>query len=139
MQCQPVKTPEKRLGAHSYERRTLPAPFDHAHGVLTTWVQRSSTSSHLPTVHQEDYDAGSSSSSVPRISELGPSDTWLPEIYQFSSIGLSLDDRYATPSTQPPTPFVASLPRVAESKAFNFDHGDLTVGLVEETSYMAWF
>jgi hypothetical protein len=70
---------------------------------------------------------------------MAPSDTWLPDIYQFSSVGLSLDDRYAIPSTQPQTPFVASLPRVAESKDFNFDYGDLTVGLVEETSYMAWF
>ena len=66
--------------------------------------------------------------------------TWLPDLYRFSSVGLTLsvEERYTFASAQP-TPFIPSSPRVAEDKNFNFDHGALTTELVEGTSYMAWF
>ena len=75
------------------------------------------------------------------VDQTASSDSWMPDIYRFSSVGLGLEDRYSIPSPQVPVtaPFVPSLPRVTETKDFNFDYGDLTVGLVEETSYMAWF
>lgn len=63
---------------------------------------------------------------------------WLPDLYRFSSAGLSMEERYTFASAQP-TPFIPSSPRIAEDKNFNFDHGALTTELVEETSYMAWF
>ncbi|KAF8630842.1 hypothetical protein AX17_005201 [Amanita inopinata Kibby_2008] len=65
------------------------------------------------------------------------SEAWLPDIYQFSSAGMDVEERYTFASAQP-TPFIPSSPRVAENETFNFDHGALTVDL-EETSYMAWF
>lgn len=65
------------------------------------------------------------------------SDAWLPDIYQFSSVGLGTEERYTFASAQP-TPFIPSLPRVGQNESFNFDHGALTADL-EETSYMAWF
>lgn len=68
----------------------------------------------------------------------GPQEAWLPDIYHFSSIGLSADDRYAVPTPRR-TPFIPSSPRVSETETFNFAHGALSMDLVEETSYMAWF
>ncbi|KAM6493617.1 hypothetical protein JOM56_009978 [Amanita muscaria] len=71
------------------------------------------------------------------LSEHSKSDAWLPDIYQFASNGLGLEERYTFASAQP-TPFVPSSPRIGQSENFNFDHGALTVDL-EETSFMAWF
>lgn len=68
----------------------------------------------------------------------GPQEAWLPDIYHFSSVGLSADDRYAVPTPRR-TPFIPSSPRVSENQNFNFAHGALSMDLVEETSYMAWF
>ncbi|KAJ4491601.1 hypothetical protein C8J55DRAFT_450236 [Lentinula edodes] len=63
---------------------------------------------------------------------------WLPDIYSFSTVdGIGVENRYKPPSA-PPTPFVASSPRVDENEKVNFEHGALTTDL-EETSYMAWF
>ena len=38
-----------------------------------------------------------------------------------------------------PTPFIPVSPRIAADQVYNFDHGALSAGLVEETSYMVWF
>lgn len=65
-------------------------------------------------------------------------ESWPSDIYHFSSLGLSVEERYTFAAPQP-TPFIPSSPRVAENEKFNFDHGALSSGLVEETSYMAWF
>ena len=54
--------------------------------------------------------------------------TWLPDLYRFSSVGLSVEERYTFASAQP-TPFIPSSLRVAEDKNFNFDHGALTYRL----------
>lgn len=67
---------------------------------------------------------------------------WLPTVYGFTSNGIGVDERYnlkaISPSSNPPTPFAPSTPRVDPRETFNFDHGALTAQL-EETSYMAWF
>lgn len=76
--------------------------------------------------------------STSSLRSLPPAESWLPDIYKFSSAGLGLEDRYNF-FAHLGRPFVPSSPRIAETKDFNFDHGDITVGLVEETSYMAWF
>lgn len=161
--------PEKTASsAYSHERQSgVPSssssysPFEHAHLELGAWVETASisrsigsSSSSSPTSadsgsqhwhHQRDRGGrqGGQPSGGALSEIVSPSDssngTWLPDIYRYSSVGLGLGDRYQVPFPQPPTPFVPSLPRVAETKDFNFDYGDLTVGLVEETSYMAWF
>ena len=76
--------------------------------------------------------------STSSLRSLPPAESWLPDIYKFSSAGVGVEDRYGFFS-QLGRPFMPSSPRIAETKDFNFDHGDITVGLVEETSYMAWF
>ena len=56
--------------------------------------------------------------------------TWpgLLDLYRFSSVGLSVEERYTFASAQP-TPFIPSSLRVAEDKNLNFDHGALTYRL----------
>jgi hypothetical protein len=76
-------------------------------------------------------------------------ETWLPDVYRFSSHGVGIDERYRIANgteaggdegfaSAQPTPFMPSEPRIAANDAFNFDHGALTAELAE-TSYMAWF
>ncbi|KAF5361070.1 hypothetical protein D9756_004646 [Leucocoprinus leucothites] len=71
----------------------------------------------------------------------------LPNIYHFSSMVNSVDEKYSLPPLatsvnttrrQPQNLFVPSSPRIGEDEKFNFDHGALMSEL-EETSYMAWF
>jgi hypothetical protein len=64
-------------------------------------------------------------------------ESWMPDIYQYASVGVGVEERYTRAQAQP-TPFIPSSPRVDEKDPFNFDHGALMVDL-EETSYMAWF
>jgi hypothetical protein len=61
----------------------------------------------------------------------------MPDIYQYTSVGVGVEERYTGAQAQP-TPFIPSSPRVDQNDTFNFDHGALMVDL-EETSYMAWF
>lgn len=63
----------------------------------------------------------------------------LPDIYLFSSLGMSLEGGRYSFAPEKPTPFIPSSPRVAQNQIFNFDHGALDAGIVELTSYMAWF
>lgn len=88
------------------------------------------------------------------------SDTWLPEIYQFHSVGLGIEDRYnmsalvqakqqllqqqhqqhspGGTTIQAAVGVLPSSPRIAENANFNFEHGALALDL-SETSFMAWF
>ena len=68
----------------------------------------------------------------------GAKEAWLADIYHFGSLGPSGEERSLGAATLP-TPFIPATPRVAEDQIFNFDHGALSAGLLEETSYMAWF
>ena len=117
----------------------LPASFNHIHEIILQCAERVEsravmqgmgfmTSSDLVTPFKTTSDP-----TAPSVQN-----TWLPDLYRFSSVGLSVEERYTFASAQP-TPFIPSSPRVAEDKNFNFDHGALTTDLVEETSYMAWF
>lgn len=105
---------------------SLPVLFAKAHSCLAEAAERV----RLGTILPQDFAIGGAPQKTPT--------TWLPDVYRFTSVGLGTDDRYAVALPQP-TPFVPSAPRVAESVEYNFDHGALTAGLVEETSYMAWF
>lgn len=70
----------------------------------------------------------------------------LPDIYHFSSMTDSIDEKHnfqfltvpVSSARQVRNLFVPSSPRIAEDEKFNFDHGALMSEL-EETSYMAWF
>jgi hypothetical protein len=119
---------------------TLPPSFSGAHPLIAQAAERMEARSQIR--REPPVSAGSTSTAAATGRPGGAVDhaqeSWLPDIYHFSSLGLSLEERYAVASAQP-TPFIASSPRVAENQTFNFDHGALSVGLVEETSYMAWF
>ncbi|TFK23393.1 hypothetical protein FA15DRAFT_670507 [Coprinopsis marcescibilis] len=151
-QSQPSKYPDGASYARHSEVRHMPACFKHAHPYLSQQAERilasnSNSMSSLNLILDRGPSAefpnpsSSSASAVPAGQGVGvQKDSWIPDIYRFASLGLSLDDRYAPGyAASQPTPFVPSFPRVSETKDFNFDHGDITVGLVEETSYMAWF
>jgi hypothetical protein len=115
----------------------LPASFNHIHEIISQYAERVESRSGMGFMTSSDLvPFKTSSTSGDRIPSV--QNTWLPDLYRFSSVGLSVDERYTFASAQP-TPFIPSSPRVAEDKNFNFDHGALTTELVEETSYMAWF
>ena len=113
----------------------LPASFNHIHEIISQYAERVESRSGMGFMASSDLVPFKTSTSdhIPSVQN-----TWLPDLYRFSSVGLSVDERYTFASAQP-TPFIPSSPRVAEDKNFNFDHGALTTELVEETSYMAWF
>lgn len=115
----------------------LPASFNHIHEIISQYAERvesrSSGMGFMTSSAIGPFKTSSSSDHAPPVQN-----TWLPDLYRFSSVGLSVEERYTFASAQP-TPFIPSSPRVAEDKNFNFDHGALTTELVEETSYMAWF
>ena len=129
----------------------LPASFNHIHEIISQYAERVESRSGMGFMTTSS--SSSSQSDLFKTSSTTTSDhhqhnsgvipdvvqnTWLPDLYRFSSVGLSVEERYTFASAQP-TPFIPSSPRVAEDKNFNFDHGALTTELVEETSYMAWF
>ena len=68
----------------------------------------------------------------------GAEEAWLADIYHFGSLGPS-GEECSLGAAALPTPFIPAPPRIAEDQMFNFDYGALSAGLVEETSYMAWF
>ena len=113
----------------------LPASFNHIHEIISQYAERVESRSGMGFMTSSDLVPFKTPTSdhTPSVQN-----TWLPDLYRFSSVGLSVEERYTFASAQP-TPFIPSSPRVAEDKNFNFDHGALTTDLVEETSYMAWF
>jgi hypothetical protein len=126
-------------GISSQVQRVLPASFKHVHKLISQYAERVESRSVMEgmgftTSSDPPPFTTSSDASSPRSVQ----NSWLPDIYRFSSVGLSVEERYTFASVKP-TPFIPSSPRVTEDKDFNFDHGALTTDLVEETSYMAWF
>jgi hypothetical protein len=114
----------------------LPASYNHIHEIISQYAERVESRSGMGFMTSSDlvpFKTSTSDHAIPSVQN-----TWLPDLYRFSSMGLSVEERYTFASAQP-TPFIPSSPRVAEDKNFNFDHGALTTDLVEETSYMAWF
>ena len=117
----------------------LPASFSHVHTLISQYAERVESRSVMQGMgFMTSSDLAPFMTSTDPSSSLPVQHTWLPDIYRFSSVGVSVEERYTFASAQP-TPFIPSSPRVAEDKNFNFDHGALTTELVEETSYMAWF
>ena len=109
----------------------LPASYNHIHEIISQYAESRSGMGFMTTSDLAPFKTANDHS--PSVHN-----AWLPDLYRFSSVGLSVEERYTFASAQP-TPFIPSSPRVAEDKNFNFDHGALTTELVEETSYMAWF
>ncbi|TFK39044.1 hypothetical protein BDQ12DRAFT_682922 [Crucibulum laeve] len=118
---------------------SVPSCFAHVHLDIYQCAERMRSASPSPATAQE-YTMASSNFHPTKEPPPGDtqSDSWLPDVYGFASVGLGIDERYTFALSQP-TPFVPSSSRVAENANYNFDHGALTAGLVEETSYMAWF
>lgn len=108
----------------------LPSSFNGVHNVISQAAERVKDRVGVKGVGADNSLSRSPQSSLATSSAL-VQETWLPDIYHFSSLGLNVEERY--------TFFVPSSPRVAEDEKFNFDHGALSSRLVEETSYMAWF
>ncbi|KAJ7245017.1 hypothetical protein B0H12DRAFT_1128264 [Mycena haematopus] len=110
----------------------LPPAFRHAHPTLARYAEemtfaRVPQPGATPLKDAVDTDA----------------ETWLPDVYRFSSHGVGIDERYRIGGDEgfasaQPTPFIPGEPRIAANDAFNFEHGALTAELAE-TSYMAWF
>lgn len=122
---------------YSQPQARIPPSFTNAHPGLSEYAEKliecAKTSASLyPSAPQQD-----SWEQQPALN-ITPGESWMPDIYDYSSLGFGLDDRYAIATSQP-TPFTPSSPRIAENKDYNFDHGALTPSLVDETSYMAWF
>lgn len=123
----------------SMPRPVLPTSFNHAHEIISQYAERVESRSIMQGMgFMASSDLGPFMTSNDSSSSRYVQNTWLPDLYRFSSVGLSVEERYTFASAQP-TPFIPSSPRIAEDKNFNFDHGALTTELVEETSYMAWF
>ncbi|KDR82363.1 hypothetical protein GALMADRAFT_57068 [Galerina marginata CBS 339.88] len=116
---------------------SLPPSFDNVHCLISQAAERIEARSIAKAVNTKGPPLRGS-----QLAAVAPSkpvqESWLPDIYHFSTLGLNVEERYTFASAQP-TPFIPSSPRVAETEKFNFDHGALSLDLVEETSYMAWF
>ena len=118
-----------------YPRRQpeLPPAFIKAHALIIQTAEKIETQT---LSGSEDSDLV-----LPQSGEtpgFSTQQAWLPDIYHFSSLGLDVEERYSFALTQP-NPFIPMSPRVGENEKFNFDHGELSSELIEETSYMAWF
>ncbi|KAF8158547.1 hypothetical protein B0H34DRAFT_709315 [Crassisporium funariophilum] len=116
---------------------TLPSSFDNVHTRISQYAERIEARS-VSQAMDLTKPARCLLNMNTDLASPPLQDSWLPDIYRFSSVGLGVEERYTFASAQP-TPFIPSSPRVAENVKFNFDHGALTIDLVEETSYMAWF
>lgn len=118
----------------------LPASFNGVHAVLLQCAAKvvtrspvqpsSSTIGPEPLLQPESVFTPSTSNKE--------TETWLPDIYHFSSVGINMEERYNFASPKP-MPFIPLSPRVGEHDQFNLEHGAMTAGLVDEASYMAWF
>ena len=121
---------------------SLPASFSNAHEFIAQSAERIAVRASTGQAMDLDFVSlprGGSSLSTSSASNLDPAtETFLPDIYHFSTLGLGVEERYTCASAKA-TPFIPSSPRVAENENFNFDHGAMSMELVEETSYMAWF
>ncbi|KAF9561089.1 hypothetical protein CPC08DRAFT_664768 [Agrocybe pediades] len=121
---------------YSIVQPELPPPFKNAHSVVKQIAEKITIQDGIRGVN-EGSSSHQSQSHEGASSEI-QQEPWLPDIYHFSSMGLSVEERYSFALAQP-TPFIPASPRVAENETFNFDHGELSSNIIEETSFMAWF
>jgi hypothetical protein len=125
----------------------LPKSFSGVHPYLVRYLEQIRLPAaphpyllHHPTATHGLYSHPQPGIPLPASSETDPraaGESWMPDIYQYASVGVGVEERYTRAQAQP-TPFIPSSPRVDQNDTFNFDHGALVVDL-EETSYMAWF
>ncbi|KAK1226259.1 hypothetical protein PQX77_010732 [Marasmius sp. AFHP31] len=117
----------------------LPPSFSNAHFSLRQQFERLKVEQ--PHVPQFTPVHSGASGAVDHLLPAS-SRVWLPDIYNFNSVGLGVEDRYRPEEVEyadaPDNPFMPSEPRVNGVHSFNFDHGALMTDL-EETSFMAWF
>lgn len=148
------KASQMSYAGYPQPRPSLPAAFSNVHEFIAQSAERIVVRSSAPPAPGNDFSTSprgslahqptglaSTSGDIAKSSDLNPAtvqETWLPDIYHFSTLGLGVEERYTFASAKP-TPFIPSSPRVAENENFNFDHGAMSMELVEETSYMAWF
>ncbi|KAL0069880.1 hypothetical protein AAF712_003150, partial [Marasmius tenuissimus] len=117
-----------------------PPSFSNAHFSLRQQFERLK----VETPHVPQFTPVHSGSTGGAVDHLLPASNrvWLPDIYNFNSVGLGVEDRYRPEEVEyadaPDNPFMPSEPRVNGVHSFNFDHGALMTDL-EETSFMAWF
>ena len=117
----------------------LPSSFSNAHFSLRQQLERLK----VATPHGSQLMPIHPGSTGGTVDHLMPANNrvWLPDIYNFNSVGLGVEDRYRTGEAEyanaPDTPFMPSEPRV-NGIQFNLEHGALMTDL-EETSFMAWF
>jgi hypothetical protein len=147
------KASQMSYAGYPQPRPSLPASFSNVHEFIAQSAERIAVQSSAPpapgnnatsprgSLAHQPTGLASTSGDIASSSDLDPAtvqETWLPDIYHFSTLGLGVEERYTFASAKP-TPFIPSSPRVAENENFNFDHGAMSMELVEETSYMAWF
>jgi len=147
------KASQMSYAGYPQPRPSLPASFSNVHEFIAQSAERIVVRSSAPPAPGSDSTSprgslahqpaglASTSGDIASSLDLDPAtvqETWLPDIYHFSTLGLGVEERYTFASAKP-TPFIPSSPRVAENENFNFDHGAMSMELVEETSYMAWF
>jgi hypothetical protein len=133
MQLQSNQLPDSFSNVHAYlvryaQQIKFPAPPNPYHPHHQTTAQHN-----LFSHPQSGIPLPASSATDP----IATGESWMPDIYQYTSAGVGVEERY-TRAQEQPTPFIPSSPRVDQNETFNFDHGALMVDL-EETSYMAWF
>jgi hypothetical protein len=142
----PEKASPISYAGYPQPRPSLPASFNNAHELIAQSAERIAVRSSIAIgmdfvtlPRGGSFHQPMSLVAAPSESNLDPAtEVFLPDIYHFSTLGLSVEERYTFASAKT-TPFIPSSPRVAENETFNFDHGAMNMELVEETSYMAWF
>ena len=140
----PATLPQSFAQAHSFlgdraERMGLNASTNRPRGIGSSPVTSTNSSQTTETRSASPISPSSLEATI------GPADS-LPDIYHFSSVVDSVDERHQFSFLAAPVSstrrirslFVPSSPRIAKDEKFNFDHGALMSEL-EETSYMAWF
>ena len=118
----------------------LPESFSNVHHHLVRYAEQIKFTTAPNPYHLHHQTTNLLPYPLPVSSETDPravGESWMPDIYQYASAGVGVEERYTCAQAQP-TPFIPSSPRVDQNDTFNFDHGALMVDL-EETSYMAWF
>jgi len=156
LQTHPANSPSAHSGQLIYQNRgattsyspaqsplnQLPESFSDVHPYLARYVEQIKfTAAPVPQDYQYHTTGQRGLQSRPQAGAPDPrtaGESWMPDIYQYASVGVSVEERYGARAQAQPTPFVPSSPRVDENETFNFDHGALMVDL-EDTSYMAWF
>lgn len=118
---------------HSVGRSiTLPPSFASSHATIIKLAEAIASRS-----NEFEGDCASQAMTLrPPSPSAMSQDSWLPDIFHFSSAILNPEEKFAS---KPQMPFTPAIPRVDQNESLNFDYGALFVDSVEENSFMAWF